>query len=147
MSSGGREKYPQKIVETFIEPMCQMQGNHRCLIPNPCQGLAPSLLKIPRQKPPPPREPDRWLLCSSPLSRFWRSRPWLGWSVGWLEGWASCAHWVCSQCWGLRASWLKAHGVSSMQRLSFSLRTHRLFLTAGTKTSCCSPASHQSVGS
>lgn len=38
MSLRYREKYPQKIVGTFSEPVCQMQDNYRCMIPNPHQG-------------------------------------------------------------------------------------------------------------
>lgn len=45
MSSRCREKYPQKIAGTFIEPMCQMQENYRCLTPNPHQGWCGLSLK------------------------------------------------------------------------------------------------------
>lgn len=33
-----QRKYPQKIILAFIEPMCQMQENYRCLTPNPIRA-------------------------------------------------------------------------------------------------------------
>lgn len=80
-------------------------------------------------------------LCASSLSRFWGSHLRLGLSPDWLEGWVSCAHWGWSQCLRLRASLPKASRCVLTAETVFPLRARSLFLTTGSETLCCLPAS------
>lgn len=81
MSSRCREKYPQKIAGTFIEPMCQMQENYRCLTPNPHQGWCGLSLKSQDEKRGSQSELDN-IASLLLLWRLWSSDLRLGFSWG-----------------------------------------------------------------
>lgn len=128
------------IVGTFIEPMCQMQENYRCLISNPIRGWLCSSLKFQDKSD---YHPGNLTHCCFVPHPFPDSEGAVSGRVSlwdWLERWSSCAHWVSSQCRGQRVPWLKAPQCVLHAKTVFPWRAHSLFLTAGTKTLCCPPA-------
>lgn len=137
MSSRCREKYPQKIAGTFIEPMCQMQGNYRCLTPNPHQGWCGLSLKCRDKKQGSQRELDS-IASLLLLWRLWSSDLRLGFSWGLVGQLCPLRYFPVL---GMESFFAQALTVCLPAKTVLPLRAPSLFLTTGAKTQHCLPAS------
>lgn len=92
MSLRYREKYPQKIVGTFSEPMCQIEDNYRCVIPKPHQGWFSLAIKSQGKNDYHTGNLTDCIFVHHPFSGSEAAIAGRVYHGSWLVGWASCAH-------------------------------------------------------